>query len=173
MAWRKLQKGVDGNLWDHSGKCNRDFTDTLLLLNEMAASHTAQYQSVLSRLALVPSAKWDELASDDEITRTIIHFKNLSAECRGNLRNMGVAAGVEIEPPKLDSPPGRHACDAWCAGCGVPRRRGLRRRIRPRTIGRSVSLCRSHVGELQRPRSMSLAGSRRCSGDRLWNRVKN
>lgn len=110
--------GVDNDIpyWTRLGNLNQQVID---LMNELS-SHpvsAAQYDT----LAKHPASEWSQFCNDDSVetkasagVHQLLRLHTTLMEIRQNLRDMGEAAGVPIEPP-----PQTELCDATMALPGV------------------------------------------------------
>jgi phosphomevalonate kinase len=98
MAWRKGVQGVEGNLWDRLARANESYLLTIQALRDVAAEDPTAYDATVDALRRQPAASWQD---DSVAAQVFMRFRDGAATTRRLLREMGEAAGVEIEPPVL------------------------------------------------------------------------
>lgn len=96
MGWRKTVAGVDGNEWDALARANEEYVAIMAELAEGASSD--DYGAAVDDLKRVPCHQWD---AKGKYAALFLRMRDLAAKTRGLLRQVGINAEVEVEPPTL------------------------------------------------------------------------
>ena len=137
LAWRREKPEWAAQLYAVLASSNQTLSDALLTLRLMAAQDPIVYDDALEAASALPSSKWTELvptqtpSSEEEdgklvttkesVVQTLVLVRNTLRAIRAGMRELGVRAGVPVEPDEM----GRlihRACESVPAllGGGVP-----------------------------------------------------
>ncbi|EPY19045.1 phosphomevalonate kinase [Strigomonas culicis] len=99
MAWQKANASTPDNLWSKLRENNESYIEALRALikqaEEQPEAHTAAVEA-LSAVRHLPDA-----APQDAAARLVVAAAQCAALSRTYLRELGVAAGVKVEPEEL------------------------------------------------------------------------
>ncbi|KAM0847799.1 hypothetical protein ACQ4PT_054794 [Festuca glaucescens] len=99
--WQKSDPEKSKDTWSKLGMANSVLEEQLRNLNKLAEDHWEAYESVVRSCSHLTCMKWTELATNQHeelIVRSLLAARNAFLEIRLHMREMGVAAGIPIEP---------------------------------------------------------------------------
>ncbi|KAH7913148.1 ribosomal protein S5 domain 2-type protein [Hygrophoropsis aurantiaca] len=143
LKWRKENPEAANTLWSGIDQSNQSLARRLLYLTQAHASHPTDYESAVRRISDLPPSQWQQYRKDQSLSlvaQVILQVFYLVYEhaqaIRQQMRAMGEAANVHIEPPEqtalLDAcmsqagiicsgVPGAGGYDAiWLLVCDIP-----------------------------------------------------
>lgn len=100
MAWRAKVAGTEGNLWDRLADANVQYLAAVSTLHAQSRDGAADYNAAVESLRRLPNAQWAD-APETTATQAFKAARNAASLTRTLLREVGVAAGVEVEPTAL------------------------------------------------------------------------
>ncbi|KAL7704064.1 phosphomevalonate kinase protein [Lotmaria passim] len=99
MAWRKSVADTPDNVWEQLRHNNEAYITALRRMIADAESEPAAYAAAVTTLQAKPHLP--SQCVDDAIAQSIVAAAQCAARSRTLLHDMGVAAGVKIEPDEL------------------------------------------------------------------------
>uniref|UniRef100_A0A0E0NSJ8 phosphomevalonate kinase n=1 Tax=Oryza rufipogon TaxID=4529 RepID=A0A0E0NSJ8_ORYRU len=99
--WQKSDPQKSKETWSKLGIANSVLENQLRNLNKLAEDHWEAYESVLRSCSRLTCSKWTEVATNQHqelIVRSLLAARDAFLEIRLHMREMGIAAGVPIEP---------------------------------------------------------------------------
>ncbi|EEC74880.1 hypothetical protein OsI_10786 [Oryza sativa Indica Group] len=99
--WQKSDPQKSKETWSKLGIANSVLENQLRNLNKLAEDHWEAYESVLRSCSCLTCSKWTEVATNQHqelIVRSLLAARDAFLEIRLHMREMGIAAGVPIEP---------------------------------------------------------------------------
>jgi phosphomevalonate kinase len=99
--WQKSDPQKSKDTWSKLGNANLVLENELRNLKRLAEDHWQAYESVVRTCSCLPCRKWTEVASNQQqelIVRSLVVARDAFLEIRLHMREMGMAAGVPIEP---------------------------------------------------------------------------
>uniref|UniRef100_A0A0D9VRZ3 phosphomevalonate kinase n=1 Tax=Leersia perrieri TaxID=77586 RepID=A0A0D9VRZ3_9ORYZ len=99
--WQKSDPQKSKDTWTKLGIANSMLENQLRNLSKLAEDHWEPYESVLRSCSRLMCSKWTEVATSQHqelIVRSLLVARDAFLEIRLHMREMGIAAGVPIEP---------------------------------------------------------------------------
>ncbi|KAL6907554.1 hypothetical protein ACP4OV_002593 [Aristida adscensionis] len=99
--WQKSDPQKSKDTWIKLGIANSVLENQLRNLNKLAEDHWEAYESVVRSCSNLLCKKWTEMATNQHqemIIGSLLAARDAFLEIRSHMREMGVAAGVPIEP---------------------------------------------------------------------------
>ncbi|PWY97303.1 ribosomal protein S5 domain 2-like protein [Testicularia cyperi] len=123
LAWRKAKPDWANQLYNVIATSNQSLADGLLRLRILCASDSEVYFDTVDAAAARPSLEWDAYlktlpddgsqaddslevdltVSSHSVLQALIDVRNSLRSIRAGMRELGVRAGVPIEPPEIGS----------------------------------------------------------------------
>ncbi|THH07989.1 hypothetical protein EW145_g3017 [Phellinidium pouzarii] len=113
LKWHKSAGAEATAFWDALSASNDALTNALMRLSDLHAQGAEVYQATLARLAGLPASEWSACPSDP-VTGALVDARKWAEDIRTKMREMGVRAGVPIEPSEQTA-----LLDACVAQAGV------------------------------------------------------
>lgn len=99
MAWQKSLAGTPGNLWESLKASNESYIKQLHQLSQLYTDKREEYLRAFNRLEALSLAKVDDNATPEEAL--FLEAFRCAYSCRTKLRQVGIEAGVPVEPTEL------------------------------------------------------------------------
>lgn len=99
MAWRKTVAEQPDNLWDRLRDTNERYIEKLRALLAAHKADAVKYAAAVEKLQKVSNLP--HLQTGDAVEQLFTEASRCALESRTYLRDMGVAAGVKVEPEEL------------------------------------------------------------------------
>lgn len=99
--WQKSDPEKSKDTWNKLSEANSALEEQLNLLNKLAAENWDSYKAVIDSCSMYKSEKWlgqFSQASHVEIVKALLGARDAMLKIRCNMRQMGEAAGIPIEP---------------------------------------------------------------------------
>ncbi|CAL4921791.1 unnamed protein product [Urochloa decumbens] len=99
--WQKSDPEKSKDTWSKLGIANSALENQLRILKQLSEDHQEEYESVVRSCSRLAYGKWTEVATNqhqEAIVRSLLAARDASLEIRLHMREMGIAAGVPIEP---------------------------------------------------------------------------
>ncbi|CAN6313384.1 unnamed protein product [Urochloa humidicola] len=99
--WQKSDPEKSKDTWSKLGIANSALENQLRILKKLSEDHQEAYESVVRSCSHLAYGKWAEVATNqhqEAIVRSLLAARDASLEIRLHMRQMGIAAGVPIEP---------------------------------------------------------------------------
>ncbi|KAF0910589.1 hypothetical protein E2562_003024 [Oryza meyeriana var. granulata] len=99
--WQKSDPQKSKDTWSKLGIANTVLEKQLRNLNKLAEDHWEHYEYVLRSCSHLMCSKWIEVATNQHqelIVKSLLAARDTFLEIRIHMREMGIAAGVPIEP---------------------------------------------------------------------------
>ncbi|KAJ1297927.1 hypothetical protein BS78_01G415800 [Paspalum vaginatum] len=99
--WQKSDPEKSKDTWSKLGTANLALENQLRILKRLSEDHWEAYESVVQSCSHLAYGKWTEVATSQHqelIVRSLLATRDACLEIRLRMREMGVAAGVPIEP---------------------------------------------------------------------------
>ncbi|XP_062210598.1 phosphomevalonate kinase, peroxisomal-like [Phragmites australis] len=99
--WQKSDPQKSKDTWTKLGIANSVLENQLRNLNKLSEDHREAYESIVRSCSRLVCRKWTEVATNQHqelIVRSLLAARDAFLEIRLHMREMGIAAGVPIEP---------------------------------------------------------------------------
>ncbi|XP_066388397.1 phosphomevalonate kinase, peroxisomal-like [Miscanthus floridulus] len=99
--WQKSDPEKSKDTWSKLAIANSALENQLRILKGLSENHREAYESVVRSCSHLTYGKWTEVATNQDqelIVRSLLAARDASLEIRLHMREMGIAAGVPIEP---------------------------------------------------------------------------
>ncbi|PUZ41893.1 hypothetical protein GQ55_9G540200 [Panicum hallii var. hallii] len=99
--WQKSDPEKSKDTWSKLGIANSALENQLRILKKLSEEHQEAYESVVRSCSRLTYGKWTEVATNQHqevIVRSLLGARDAFLEIRLHMREMGIAAGVQIEP---------------------------------------------------------------------------
>jgi len=99
--WQKSDPEKSKDTWSKLGIANTVLENQLRILKKLSEEHQEAYESVVRSCSRLAYGKWTEVATNqhqEAIVRSLLAARDAFLEIRLHMHEMGIAAGVPIEP---------------------------------------------------------------------------